>query len=156
LIYFHLWNIFPIMEKAKFRAGSLDALVERQDPAVRRRLSGPAIRSFFQIGEAWKLTVEEERALLGWPATSTLYKYKQNDIGTLSYDSLIRISLVLGIYKALHTLYPEKELADRWIKLPNSNSLFGGQPAIDFLRKAGIDGLCQVRRLLDSRVAGWN
>jgi hypothetical protein len=144
------------MENAKYRGGRLDAPADRQDPAVRRRLSGPAIRSFFKIGEAWNLTVEEEKALLGWPATSTLYKYKQNDVGTLSYDALIRISLVLGIYKALHILYPDKELANRWIKLPNSNSLFGGQPAIDFLRKAGIDGLYQVRRLLDSRVAGWN
>ena len=129
---------------------------DRHDPTVRKRLSGPAIRTFFRIGKAWKLTVEEEKALLGWPATSTLYKYKQNDIGTLSYDVLIRISLVLGIYDALHILYPDKELADRWIKLPNSNSLFGGRPAIDFLTKAGMDGLYQVRRLLDNRKQGWN
>jgi hypothetical protein len=144
------------MEKARNHIRSWDSSAERQDPAVRKKLSGPAIRSFFKIGEAWKLTVEEEKALLGWPATSTLYKYKQHDFGTLSYDVLIRISLVLGIYKALHILYPEKELADRWIKLPNSNSLFGGRPAIDFLRRAGIDGLYQVRRLLDSRVGGGN
>jgi hypothetical protein len=144
------------MEKAGDRIRSWNSSADRQDPAVRKKLSGPAIRSFFKIGEAWKLTVEEEKALLGWPATSTLYKYKQNDFGTLSYDVLIRISLVLGIYKALHILYPEKELADRWIKLPNSNSLFGGRPAIDFLRRAGIDGLYQVRRLLDSRVGGGN
>jgi hypothetical protein len=144
------------MEKTRDHNRSWDSSADRQDPAVRKKLSGPAIRSFFKIGEAWKLTVEEEKALLGWPATSTLYKYKQNDFGTLSYDVLIRISLVLGIYKALHILYPEKELADRWIKLPNSNSLFGGRPAIDFLRRAGIDGLYQVRRLLDSRVGGGN
>jgi hypothetical protein len=129
---------------------------DRHDPTVRKRLSGPAIRTFFSICKAWRLTVEEEKALLGWPATSTLYKYKQNDIGTLSYDVLIRISLVLGIYDALHILYPDKELADRWIKLPNSNSLFGGRPAIDFLTKAGMDGLYQVRRLLDNRKQGWN
>ena len=144
------------MEKAKHRGASWDSPADRHDPAVRKKLSGPAIRSFFKIGEAWKLTVDEQKALLGWPATSTLYKYKQNDVGTLSYDALIRISLVLGIYKALHFLYPDKELADRWIKLPNSNSLFGGRPAIDFLTKAGIDGLYQVRRLLDSRAGGWN
>jgi Protein of unknown function (DUF2384) len=62
----------------------------------------------------------------------------------------------LGIYDALHILYPDKELADRWIKLPNSNSLFGGRPAIDFLTKAGMDGLYQVRRLLDNRKEGWS
>ena len=145
------------MEKVnQHKGGPRDSPADRQDPAVRRRLSGPAIRSFFKIGKAWKLTVEEEKALLGWPATSTLYKYKQNDVGTLTYDALIRISLVLGIYKALHILYPDDELADRWIKLPNANSLFGGRPAIEFLTKAGIDGLYQVRRLLDSRRGGWN
>jgi Protein of unknown function (DUF2384) len=144
------------MEKAEHHPGSEESLPNRQDPAVRKKLSGPAIRSFFKIGEAWKLTVEEQKALLGWPATSTLYKYKQNDVGTLSYDALVRISLVLGIYKALHILYSDNELADRWIKLPNANSLFGGRPAVDFLKKAGIDGLYQVRRLLDSRTGGWN
>jgi hypothetical protein len=144
------------MEKAEYHPRSEESLPNRQDPAVRKKLSGPAIRSFFKIGEAWKLTVEEQKALLGWPATSTLYKYKQNDVGTLSYDALVRISLVLGIYKALHILYSDNELADRWIKLPNANSLFGGRPAVDFLKKAGIDGLYQVRRLLDSRTGGWN
>jgi hypothetical protein len=145
------------MEKANHgKGGSRDSPADHKDPVVRRRLSGPAIRTFFKIGEAWKLTVEEEKALLGWPATSTLYKYRQNDVGTLTYDALIRISLVLGIYKALHILYPDDQLADRWIKLPNSNSLFGGRPAIEFLTKAGIDGLYQVRRLLDGRRGGWN
>jgi hypothetical protein len=32
--YFHLWNSFPYMEKAKLRAGSLDALADRTDPVV--------------------------------------------------------------------------------------------------------------------------
>jgi hypothetical protein len=142
------------MEKARLR--SLLSTEDRHDPAARKRLSGPAMRTFFRICEAWKLTVDQEKALLGWPATSTLYKYKQNDVGTLSYDVLIRISLVLGIYNALHTLYPDNQLADSWIKLPNSNSLLGGRPAIDFLTKAGMDGLYQVRRLLDNRKEGWN
>ncbi|HYY28876.1 MAG TPA: hypothetical protein VE860_13060, partial [Chthoniobacterales bacterium] len=62
------------MEKARLRSRlSPD---DRHDPAVRKRLSGPAIRTFFMICENWKLTVEQEKALLGWPATSTLYKYK--------------------------------------------------------------------------------
>ena len=145
------------MEEPKRRQGDpRDSATDRQNPVVRKKLSAPAIRSFFKIADAWKLTVEEEKALLGWPATSTLYKYKADDVGTLTYDTLIRISLVLGIYKALHILYPDNELADRWIKLPNSNILFGGRPAVEFLAKAGIDGLYQVRRLLDSRRGGWN
>lgn len=114
-------------------------------------MSGPAIRTFFNIMKLWKLGSEEQRSLLGWPSRSTFYKYKAGEVGTLSFDTLTRISLVLGIYKALHILYPESELADRWVNLPNSNSLFGGKPALSLMQDEGVDGLYKVRRLLDSR-----
>ena len=114
------------------------------------------MRAFFRIAAEWSLSNEEQRALLGWPPESTFYKYKAGEIGVLSYDMLMRISLVLGIYKDLHILYPEPDLANRWIKLPNSNPLFGGQPALALLAGGGMDGLYQVRRLLDGRRGGWN
>jgi Protein of unknown function (DUF2384) len=124
--------------------------VPTDDPEARRRLSGPALRAFFNLAEAWRLTVGEQRGLLGWPAPSTFHKYKSGDHGTLSFDQLTRLSLVLGIYKALHVLYPDPALADRWVKLPNANPLFGGEPALT-LMTSGIDGLYAVRRLLDGR-----
>jgi hypothetical protein len=114
------------------------------------------MRTFINIAEAWGLTVSEQRGLLGWPAASTFHKYKGGDVGTLSFDTLTRISLVIGIYKALHTLYPDPALSDRWIRLPNANPLFGGQPALRLMVDGGIDGLHQVRRLLDGRLGGWN
>ncbi|MCC6591438.1 MAG: DUF2384 domain-containing protein [Bryobacterales bacterium] len=128
---------------------------ERADPKTRRRLSAPAMRSFFHLTDAWRLSGDQQRALLGWPPESTFYKYKSGQVATLSYDTLVRISLLLGIYKDLHILYPEADLADRWIHLPNSNPLFGGQPAVVLMTEGGIDGLYQVRRLLDSRRGAW-
>ena len=129
---------------------------DRRDPEVRRRLSGAALRSFFNIGAAWQLRAEEQRALLGWPALSTFFKYKSGQVSILPYDMLMRISLILGIYKDLHILYPEPALADRWVRLPNSNPLFGGEPALSLMIESGMDGLYQVRRLLDGRRGGWN
>jgi Protein of unknown function (DUF2384) len=126
----------------------------RGDPDVRKRMSAPGMRSFFRIGQAWDLSVEDQRGLLGWPAASTYYKYKAGAVGTLSYDMLTRISLLLGIYQALHTLYPDHALADRWVKLPNSNPMFGGKPALALMVDGGIDGLTQTRRLLDARRGG--
>jgi len=76
--------------------------------------------------------------------------------GTLSFDMLNRVSLVLGIYKALHILYPQAELADQWIKLRNANPLLGGKPPVELMIDGGIDGLYWVRRLLDSRRGAWN
>jgi hypothetical protein len=127
---------------------------DRADPHVRKRMSGPAMRTFLNVARAWGLGVDEQRALLGWPAAATYYKYKAGQVGTLSYDTLTRISLILGIYRALHLLYPDDALADAWTKLPNSNPMFGGKPALTLMLDGGIDGLTQTRRLLDSRVGG--
>ncbi|HKD06418.1 MAG TPA: MbcA/ParS/Xre antitoxin family protein [Bryobacteraceae bacterium] len=128
----------------------------RKDPKVRRLMSGPALRAFLNIAEAWRLSNEIARALLGWPPESTFFKYKAGEPGVLSFDMLMRISLVIGIYKDLHILYPEENLADRWISLPNNNPLFGGRPAIEFMTEGGMDALYQVRRLLDARRGAWN
>jgi Antitoxin Xre/MbcA/ParS C-terminal toxin-binding domain/Antitoxin Xre-like helix-turn-helix domain len=134
------------------RVGSqLAAAEQRRDPAVRRRLSEPALRTFFAISRAWGLSATEERALLGWPPSSTFHKYKSGNAGVLSFDTLTRISLVLGIYKALEVLYSDTSFADRWMSMPNANPMFEGQTPIAFVAEAGLDGLCQVRRLLDAR-----
>jgi Protein of unknown function (DUF2384) len=124
---------------------------QRADPAIRRRLTGPAMRAFFHIAQLWQLSVHDQRALLGWPAPSTFHKYKAGEYGTLSHDALIRISLVLGIYKALQLLYPDATLADVWVRLPNTNPMFDGSSPLKLMTENGIDGLLQVRRLLDAR-----
>lgn len=147
------------METRLKRAHGVDPAIPpglRPDPDVRRRLSGPALRTFFNIARVWALTVVEQRALLGWPAASTFHKYKAGDHGTLSFDTLIRLSLVVGIYKSLQVLYPEEAFADAWVRMPNSHALFGGRPALTLMTDGGIDGLYRVRRLLDARRGGWN
>ena len=141
---------------AKRAIGPPLAAEVRSDPSVRRKLTGPALRTFFRIAAAWGLSVQEQRALLGWPAASTFHKYKSGDHGILSFDTLTRLSLVVGIYKTLQILYPEPEFADRWVRMPNTHELFGGRPALSLMTDAGIDGLYRVRRLLDGRRGGWN
>jgi len=100
--------------------------------------------------------VQEQRALLGWPAASTFHKYKGGDHGALTFDTLTRLSLVIGIYKSLQVLYPEPTFADTWPRMPNSHLIFGGRPALTLMTDGGIDGLFRVRRLLDSRRGGWS
>src|SRR5579863_10238569 len=138
------------------RRTEFEGLDRRHDPAVRKQLSAPAMRTFLNLATAWQLSIDEQLGLLGWPAESTFYKYKAGQVGSLSFDTLMRISLALGIYKALHILYPEPDLADGWVKLPNSNPMFGGKPALALMIDGGMDGLYQVRRLLDARRGGWN
>ena len=140
----------PPASRRAAAAESADVRI-RPEPDVRRRLSGPALRTFFNIAGAWQLSVAEQRALLGWPAASTYHKYKAGDHGALAYDTLTRLSLILGIYKSLQVLYPEPALADSWMRMPNTNPMFGGATPLSLAINAGIDGLYRIRRLLDAR-----
>src|SRR5580658_10111995 len=102
---------------------------------TRKRLSQSAIDGFFAIMDKWHVPIERAGDLLGGMPRSTVYKLR-TAAGTLRQDELTRISYVVGIYKALHILLPEK-LADDWVAQPNDNFLFGGQTPLDHMVRAG-------------------
>ncbi len=130
---------------------------KRSDAKVRHEMSGPALKAFFNICEnKWQLSVKNQLGLLGWPARATFYKWKKGEHGTLPYDTLVRISLVLGIFKALNILYSEEDIVNNWLIMPNDNIIFSGHSPIDIVMEKGIEGLFQIRRLLDARRGGWN
>ncbi|HEX4810386.1 MAG TPA: MbcA/ParS/Xre antitoxin family protein [Bryobacteraceae bacterium] len=118
----------------------------------RERLSQSAIDGFFAIMDKWQAPVEKAGELLGGMPRSTVYKLR-TAAGVLRQDELTRISYLIGIYKALHILLPE-EWADKWVTRPNDNLLFGGQAPLDYIVRAGIPGLQQVRSLLDAARGG--
>ena len=119
------------------------------------KLSPPAIRAFFKIAGLWRLSTDEQIALLGRPARSTFFKWKKDQTGKLTRDQLDRVSYLLGIFKALEVLYPDEPSANAWIKQPNTAPLFGGQSVFAFILSTGIAGLFQVRRYLDAQHDGW-
>lgn len=108
-----------------------------------------ALKAFFGITQKWGLSAEQERSLLGIPK-ATFYRWKQHLDGSLSLDTLERISYVLGIYKALRILLPTEQAATQWIHKPNSAPLFGGKSALDKLMKGHVLDLADVRRYLDA------
>ncbi|HMF65000.1 MAG TPA: MbcA/ParS/Xre antitoxin family protein [Edaphobacter sp.] len=119
---------------------------------VRERLSHSAIEGFFSIADKWTVSIDQAGELLGGVPTSSVYSMKKTP-RTLRQDELMRISYVVGIYKALHILLPEA-LADRWMTSPNDNPLFGGRTPLEFVIQAGIPGLQQVRSLVDAARGG--
>jgi hypothetical protein len=123
-------------------------------PRPARELTGPALRAFFRIAEAWSLSAAQERALLGNPPASTFFKWKKELAGNLSRDVLERISYVLGIYKALQILLPDAARADAWVRSPNTAPLFHGQSALDRMLGGNVSDLFVVRQYLDAQRGG--
>ncbi len=119
----------------------------------RRRLSPAAARAFFRIVAHWQVRDEEARVLLGGISHGSYYQLKQKAGRPFEQDRLLRISYLIGIFKALNILYSEK-LADRWMQLPNRNPLFAGKSPLEFILTGGVPAMDLVRRLLDARRGG--
>lgn len=132
---------------------SWDTAVDLSKKENRIRLSSSAIRGLLRIAARWKLRDEDTRALLAGMSSGSFYTLKSRAAKSLDQDQLTRISLLIGIYKALNILYSQK-LADAWITLSNTNPMFGGNSPLDYMKKGGIPALLRVRQLLDARRGG--
>ncbi len=97
-------------------------LIDLHSKDERERLSPGALKAFFNIMDRWGVRDEDARQLLGGVTNGPFYEMKKEPDGrTLDADRLLRISYLVGIFKALNILHSE-QLADEWVRLPNSQS----------------------------------
>jgi hypothetical protein len=133
-------------------------LVELTCQEERERLSPGAIRAFLNIMEKWRVCDEDAREILGGVSQDAFDDMKAVTSGegtecTLEADRLLRISLLIGIFKAVGILHRET-LADRWVHLPNTNRIFDGRTPLAYMIEGGLLAIQTVRRLLDARCSG--
>ncbi len=129
------------------------ALVDLSRREERERLSAPALRAFFNMMDRWRVRDDDARALLGGVSNGPFYEMKRDPARVLDTDRLLRVSYLVGIFKALNILYSEP-LADAWLARPNANPLFAGESPLAYMVRGGLPALQAVRRLLDARRAG--
>lgn len=125
-------------------------LIDLTSKKERERLSPSAVRAFFNIAGRWSIRDEDAKILLGGISNGPYYEMKKSPDRVLDTDRLLRISYLVGIFKALNILY-SKKLADAWVTLPNSNRIFGGQTPLAYMLSGGLPAMQTVRRLLDAR-----
>jgi len=114
-----------------------------------------ALRTFFRIAEAWGLSNEQQRQLLGC-GRSTFFEWKSGRVKRgLDAATLERLSHVFGIYGALQVLLPIPERANAWIHRDNAAPLFGGGTALARMLAGQVSDLFVVRQYLDAQRGGW-
>lgn len=121
----------------------------------RTDLTVPALRTFSRIAALWAMSESDAARILGLEEPEMrdmLGRGQPPRTSDLSDEVLIRISHIIGIYKALQTLLPEADAADRWIRKPNQAPLFGGRPALSLLLEDGDQGLLEVRQYLEAQL----
>lgn len=113
-------------------------------------LAGPAIRAFVQVAKQWSLTELEQSAILGQPMEMALASLHA-ERGNLHPEILVRVSYVLGIYRALHTIFPSRLQADVWIRRSSTAEVFQGASALQLMCSGRIEDLSLVREYLSSQ-----
>lgn len=122
------------------------------DPATH---SAGALRTFFNIVNEWQLSAQDGRALLGVPKTTYSRWRADPRKARLTADQFERVSYVLGIYKDLQILFPDRETADGWMRRPNDGAMFGGRAPIERLRSGLVADLFLTRDYLDAARGVW-
>lgn len=120
----------------------------------RSQMDAAAMRTYPNIAKAWGLKERDAARLLG-VADSTYRRWKSNpERASLDASQRERMSLLLGIYKALHILLPRPEVADGWLRRTNSNPTFAGHKPIERLLSGQVSDLFVVRQHLDAARGG--
>jgi uncharacterized protein (DUF2384 family) len=126
----------------------MSAVLERQTPVSPDR--GALARMVMTLLDHWKLTTEDQAALLGIAASNraALTRYRKGEpIGT-SRDQYERVGHLLGIHKNLRLLFPQnRDLAYRWMS--TRNKAFDNLTPVDIVKEWGFAGLLMVRSYLD-------
>ena len=111
------------------------------------------LKAYTRIVDVWALSATEAAALLDVSAEDWGRVQQGAFDGRLSEEQLLRISAIVGIYKALET-YFEDPLSRSWLTRPNDGPLFSGNRPVDTAIADGLPQLIKIRRYVDALVMG--
>ena len=112
-----------------------------------------ALKAYGKIAEAWSLAGREAAALADMSESTWKRAKKPGFAGDLTCDQMLRLSAVVGIYKALE-LYFDPPIARQWVTLPNRGPEFEGARPIDTMIEGGLPKILRVRAYLDALRGG--
>ncbi len=110
-------------------------------------------RAVVTLFARWELTDAQACALLGGLARRTWARWKAEEIGRIDRDLATRLSLLMGIHKALRYIFTDPARGYRWIKAPNAR--FHGDTPLQIMEEGSIFALQRLRSYLDAERGGW-
>lgn len=121
----------------------------QEGPAITDAEGEAMARAAVNLFRLWGITDAEASILLGGGVSKRTYaRWKSGEIGRLDIDQKTRLSILMGIHKALRLLFTENARAYEWVKKPNRT--FGGQAALDVMLRGYLTDLFRVRHYLDA------
>ena len=113
-----------------------------------------ALKAWSRIVGAWGLTLAEAAALADMSESTWKRARKPGFAGDLTQDQMLRLSALVGIYKAL-TLYFGEEVAPRWIDDCRTGGRCSTAPGLlDTMIADGLPQFLRIRDYLDALRGG--
>jgi hypothetical protein len=137
-------NSMSDVEAAQAREPSTQTVTQAEAAAM--------LRAAFNLFRLWQVSDSQARVLLGQPSTSTFYRWKRGEIGTVPADTIWRLGDLMGIHKSLRHLFTQPERGYAWISRPNT--AFGGESALERMLAGAPSDLTAVRAYLDAERGG--
>lgn len=125
--------------------GLPDTLLPELESAETRQALAEVI---IAVLDRWEVHVDNQAELLGRRDMGPILREKELPFDA---DLLQRVGNLLGIERALKTLYPYTPTArDQWVWQPNES--LDGLPPLQVMLEEGLLGIRRVRKLLESQV----
>lgn len=122
-------------------------------PQITAEEASAAARAVVRLFEKWKLRDAIAREILGGLPPRTYARWKAGHHGRIGRDLATRLSLLIGIHKALRGLFAKAELG--YARVGKSNDFFGGRAPVEIMAEGSIFSLARVRAYLDAESEGW-
>ena len=103
-----------------------------------------ATEVYAHIVGAWKLDDSDAEKLLSVNHQSWMRIKNGEWSGLLDREQLMRISAIIGLHEALHSCFNE-DLANSWVKRPNTGSIFSGRKPIEVMIEGGLPVMIEAR-----------
>lgn len=110
-------------------------------------------RAVVNLFARWQLSDAEAREILGGLAARTYARWKAGETGRIDRDLATRLSLLMGIHKALRYLFTDPARGYAWVRKPNS--ALEGRTPVDIMVEGSIFALARIRSYLDAERSGW-
>lgn len=122
-------------------------------PGASDAMEAVALKAFANVMTEWSVPQAQAAALADMSESTWKRARRPGFTGGLTHDQLLRLSAIIGLYKALK-LYFDDPLATQWPSLPNQGPLFAGARPIDTMIADGLPQFLRVRSYLDALRGG--
>lgn len=128
---------------------TLQPVAARPDlPGITDAEAAALARAVVVLFRHWGLSDAEARVLLGDMAPRTWARWKAGEIGRIDRDLRARMAILIGVHKALRTIFTDPARGYAWVRKPNA--AFGGESALQVMLRGEITDLIDLRSYLDA------